>query len=169
MSSKIQEMSSKIHVLENTAMSSKINTAGCPRKYRRCPRKYSGPRISSEIQQNVSEIQGMSSEIFTAGVLGNAENVLGNTPGCPRKWSGCPRKYYGMSSEIEWMSSQIHRMFSMTSEILFWGAQQLRTHLLDSDCFWDVLENTEMSSKMQKCLVFFHMSSKIQNPICPRN
>jgi len=117
-SSKIQEMSSEIHVLENTAMSLEIqrcprkliqrdvlgNTAmsseiqRCPRKYRWCPRKYMSskiqrcpwkysdvlentagcPRISSEIQQTVSEIQAMSSEMFTAGVLVNAEDVLGN-------------------------------------------------------------------------------------------
>ena len=78
-------MSSKIHVLENTAMSLEIQ---------RCPRKLiqrdvlgntgdvlentAGCPLFSEIQQNVSEIQGTSSEIFTAGVLGNAEDVLGN-------------------------------------------------------------------------------------------
>ena len=117
------------------------NTAGCP-------------RISSEIQQNVSEIQGISSEIFTAGVLGNAE--------CPRKCRGCPRKYSGMSSEIEWMSSEIHRMFSMTSEILFWGAQQLRRRLRGSEIFLgmsskfcDVLENPKMSR------IFSHV---LENP-----
>ena len=108
-----------------------------------CPRN----SMSSEIQWNV---------------LGNTEDVLENTAGCPRKYRECPRcprKY----REPE--CPRYPRKYSGKCP----GAQRLRTHLLDSEISWGCPRNSVMSSKIQKCLVFFRMSSKIQNPICPRN
>ena len=108
-----------------------------------CPRNF----MSSEIQRNVL---GNAEDVLenTGDVLGNTGNVLdvlGNTGN--RNVLDALGNIAGIvpglsgSEHTSWI-----RKFS-------WGCPR----------------NSVMSSKIQKCLVFFRMSSKIQNPICPRN
>ena len=126
-------------------------------------------------------MSSMSSE-NNGNTVRNSENLM--------IFGECPRKYSGMSSEIQRMSSKIQRdVLGNTGNVLdvlgntgnrnvldilgntagsVPGLSGSETHLLDSEISWGCPRNSVMSSKIQKCLVFFRMSSKIQNPICPR-
>ena len=72
-------------------------------------------------------------------------------------------------SERRLLGNPFYTSFNYGPREVSGGAQRPRSRFLDSEFLSERPLQIVVSSKIQKCLQYLHMSSELENPICPRN